>query len=311
MKVAALAGGVGGAKLAHGLAQVLPPEALTVIVNTGDDFDHLGLHISPDLDTVMYTLAGLANSETGWGQAGETWSFLDALGRLGGDTWFRIGDRDLATHVERQRRLAAGESLSDVTRALCHALGVAVTVLPMTDDRLRTLVDSDEGVLGFQEYFVHRQCRPRVSGFVFDGAGQAQASAAVRQALAQADLIIFCPSNPFVSLAPILDLPGIRDMVRARPALAVSPIVGGQAIKGPAAKMLAELGLDVSAAAVAEYYAGLLQYFVVDAVDEPLAAGLRAQGLQVLVTDTIMRSDADRARLARDVLDFAGLSVLR
>ena len=312
MKIAALAGGVGGAKLAHGLAQALaqqgvPPEALTVIVNTGDDFEHLGLPISPDVDTVMYTLAGLANSETGWGLAGETWRFLDALGKLGGETWFRLGDRDLATHVERRRRLDAGQTLTEVTRALCGALDVRVSVLPMSDDPLRTVVQTDEGELGFQEYFVHRQCRPRVSGFVFAGAGQAQPTAQVLEALTTADLIVFCPSNPFVSVGPILSLPGVTDRVRARPALAVSPIVGGQALKGPAGKMLAELGLDVSAAAVAGYYRGLLQYFVLDAVDESLSGGLRGQGLRVLVTDTVMRTDADRAHLAEQVLNFAGV----
>ena len=307
MNVVALAGGVGGAKLAHGLSLVLPPESLTVVVNTGDDFEHLGFHISPDVDTVMYTLAGLANAETGWGMAGETWSFLDALGRLGGETWFRLGDRDLATHVERRRRLADGQTLTQVTQSLCGALGVRPAVLPMSDDRLRTVVQTDEGELGFQEYFVHRQCRPRVSGFIFEGADQARPTAQVTRALTAADLIVFCPSNPFVSLGPILGLPGIQDLVRARPALAVSPIVAGQALKGPAGKMLAELGLDVSAAAVAGYYTGLLRDFVLDALDAAQAATLRAQGLRVLVTDTIMRSEADRARLAQQALDFAML----
>jgi LPPG:FO 2-phospho-L-lactate transferase len=306
MNVVALAGGVGGAKLAHGLAMVLPPESLTVVVNTGDDFEHLGFHISPDVDTVMYTLAGLANPETGWGLAGETWSFLDALGRLGGDTWFRLGDRDLATHVERRRRLESGQSLTEVTQALCAALGVRAGVLPMSDDRLRTVVQTDEGELWFQEYFVRRQCRPRVTGFLFDGEGQARPTPKVAQALAGADLVVFCPSNPFVSLGPILRLPGVRDWVRARRAVAVSPIVGGQALKGPAGKMLAELGLEVSAVGVARYYEGLLRYFVLDSLDAPLEAELKDQGLSVLVTDTIMRGDADGARLARQVLDFAG-----
>ena len=315
MKVVALAGGVGGAKLAHGLAMALafrsvPPASLTIVVNTGDDFEHLGLPISPDLDTVMYTLAGLANPDTGWGLQGETWSFLEALGRLGGETWFRLGDRDLATHLERRRRLEAGQSLTEVTRALCSALGVGPTVLPMSDDQLRTVVQTDEGELGFQEYFVHRQCRPRVSGFIFEGQARARPTAAVAQALQSADLIVFCPSNPFVSIGPILSLPGVKDWVRARPALAVSPIVGGQALKGPAAKMLAELGLDVSAAAVAEYYGDLLKGFVLDAVDAAQAGTVRGHagaGVRVLVTDTVMRSDADRARLAGQVIDFAGM----
>jgi len=306
MKVVALAGGVGGAKLAHGLALALPPQQLTVIVNTGDDFEHLGLPISPDLDTVMYTLAGLANPDTGWGLAGETWSFLDALGKLGGETWFRLGDRDLATHFERRRRLAAGQTLTETTRALCAALGVEPAVLPMSDDRLRTLVQTDEGLLGFQEYFVHRRCQPRVTGFVFDGQTQARPTPEVAAALERADLIVVCPSNPFVSIGPILSLPGVREWVRARPTLAVSPIVGGQALKGPAGKMLAELGLDVSAAGVAHCYDGLLSGFTLDTLDAAQADVLRGQGLRVLVTDTIMRDAAGRARLAREVLDFAG-----
>ncbi len=305
MNVVALAGGVGGAKLAHGLAMVLPAECLTVVVNTGDDFEHLGFHISPDVDTVMYTLAGLANPDTGWGLAGETWSFLEALGRLGGETWFRLGDRDLATHVERRRRLASGQSLTETTEALCAALGVRPAVRPMSDDRLRTVVLTDEGALGFQEYFVHRQCRPRVIGFIFNGEGQARPTAQVTGALRAADLIVFCPSNPFVSLEPILRLPGVRDLVRARPAVAVSPIVGGQALKGPAAKMLAELGQDVSAAGVARHYGGLLRGFVLDRIDESQAGPLREQGLRVLATDTVMRTEGDRARLARDVIAFA------
>jgi LPPG:FO 2-phospho-L-lactate transferase len=306
MNVVALAGGVGGAKLAHGLAMVLPPESLTVVVNTGDDFEHLGFHISPDVDTVMYTLAGVANAETGWGLAGETWSFLDALARLGGEAWFRLGDRDLATHVERRRRLDAGQSLTEVTHGLCAALGVRAAVLPMSDDRLRTLVQTDEGELGFQEYFVHRQCRPRVTGFVFDGVDRARPTAQVVQALTAADLVILCPSNPFVSLGPILALPGVKELVRARLTLAVSPIVGGQALKGPAGKMLSELGLERSAVAVAHYYEGLLHGFVLDSLDEALSAEVRGQGLRVLVTDTIMRSDAGRAHLAQQVLEFAG-----
>ena len=305
MQVIALAGGVGGAKLAHGLAQILPPEDLTVVVNTGDDFEHLGLHISPDLDTVMYTLAGLANPETGWGLRDESWNFLDALGRLGGETWFRLGDRDLATHVERSHRLWAGESLTEVTAALCAALGVRMRVLPMTDDIFRTTVQTEEGELEFQEYFVHRRCEPRVTGFRFDGLGSAFPTEQVLAALGAADVLVFCPSNPFVSLDPILSLPGVRERVGRKGAVAVSPIVGGQAIKGPAAKMLAELGMEVTAASVAAHYAGLLRGFVLDEVDAELKPSIESDTLQVLVTNTVMRSDADRARLAREVLDFA------
>ncbi len=304
-RVVALAGGVGGAKLAHGLAQTLPSAALTVIVNTGDDFDHLGLPISPDLDTVMYTLAGLANPATGWGLAGETWNFLAALERLGSPTWFRLGDHDLATHIERRRRLAAGETLTAATAALCQALGVGPAVLPMTDDDLRTLVQTDEGELEFQEYFVHRLCAPRVSGFRFAGDDTAQPTAAVLAALAAAQIVVLCPSNPFVSLGPILRLPGVRAALAGRAVVAVSPIVGGQALKGPAAKMLGELGLEVSALSVARGYADLLTGFVLDALDADLEPAVAALGLPVLVTDTVMRTDADRARLAAEVLAFA------
>jgi len=304
-----LAGGVGGAKLAHGLALCLPPDTLTIVVNTGDDFEHLGLHISPDLDTVMYTLAGLANPATGWGQAGETWRFLDALERLGGETWFRLGDRDLATHVERTRRLRSGQRLTEVTRALGTALRVGPAVLPMTDGRLRTMVQTDEGELEFQEYFVHRRCEPRISGFRFEGEGEARATPEVQAALEAADLVVICPSNPFVSVEPILRLPGVREQLEKPWTVAVSPIVGGQAVKGPAAKMLAELGLEVSAAAVAERYAGLIKGFVLDEVDSSLAPRMTHLNLPVLVTDTMMRTDDDRARLARDVLDFWRSSV--
>ncbi|MGH2523036.1 MAG: 2-phospho-L-lactate transferase [Anaerolineales bacterium] len=305
MKVVALAGGVGGAKLAHGLAQILTPEELTIIVNTGDDFEHLGLHISPDLDTVTYTLAGLANPETGWGLAGETWNFLEALGRLGGETWFRLGDHDLATHLERTRRLRAGESLTEVTAALCAALEVKHLVLPMSDDPVRTMVQTDEGELEFQEYFVHRRCEPSVRGIRFVGGEQALPTLLVTLALETADVILFCPSNPFVSIDPILGFPGIRKQVMRKKAAAVSPIVGGQAIKGPAAKMFAEMGMEVSAASVAAHYGKLLSGFVLDTVDAALGPAIETGSRRVLVTNTLMRTDADRARLAREVLDFA------
>ena len=304
MNVVALAGGVGGAKLAHGLSLSLSPSELTIIVNTGDDFEHLGMHISPDLDTVMYTLAGLAHPETGWGLAGETWNFLEALERLGGDTWFRLGDRDLATHVERSRRLWAGATLTEVTAALCRALGVGPRVLPMTDDIVQTRVQTGAGELDFQEYFVHQQCRPRVTGFRFAGLESATATDQVLAAIASTGLVVFCPSNPFVSLDPILSLPRVREGLASKPVVAVSPIVGGRAIKGPAAKMMAELRLEVSPAAVARHYAGLLRGFVVDTVDEALAPAIREGGLRVLVTNTIMKTAADRARLAGEVLQF-------
>ncbi len=307
MKVVALAGGVGGAKLAQGLSLVLSPQELTIVVNTGDDFQHLGLYISPDLDTVMYTLAGLAHPETGWGLAGETWSFLEALRRLGGDTWFRLGDHDLATHIERSRRLRGGATLTEVTKALCAALGVGPQVLPMTDNVVQTKVQTSEGELDFQEYFVRRLCRPRVTGFRFAGLENATATSPVLETLSSAELVVLCPSNPFVSLDPILSLPGVRERLAPKRVIGVSPIIGSRAIKGPAAKMLAELGLDVSSRAVAQHYRELLRSFVMDNVDEALSPELRETGLRVLVTNTVMKTVADRARLAGEVLKFGTL----
>jgi LPPG:FO 2-phospho-L-lactate transferase len=310
VNVVALAGGVGGAKLAHGLAQILPPESLSLVVNTGDDFEHLGLHISPDLDTVMYTLAGLANPETGWGQRAETWNFMEAVGKLGGPTWFRLGDRDLATHLTRTQRLRAGETLTQVTAALCSALGVRPRLLPMTDAAVPTKVITDEGALDFQEYFVHRRCEPRVRGVIFPGADDTDPSPEVAAAIEQAEVVVICPSNPFLSVDPILSLRGLRPVLERRPVIAVSPIVGGQAIKGPAAKMLEELKMEVSATSVAQHYAGLLSGFVLDAVDAALEPVIGRFAPHVLVTDTVMRTDADRARLAGAVMQFAH-SILR
>lgn len=307
----ALSGGVGGAKLALGLSRVLPPEALTVVCNTADDFDHLGLRVCPDLDTVMYTLAGVANRVTGWGQAHETWSFLEALEQLGGDTWFQLGDRDLATHVERTRRLRAGESLTAVTAALCRALGVEAEVLPMSDDAVRTVVGTAGGELSFQHYFVRDRCAPAVTGFRFDGIEGARAAPAFMAALEDSAtaVVVVCPSNPFVSVDPVLALDCVEAALRRAPArvVAVSPIVGGAAIKGPAAKMMAELDMPVTAAGVARYYSerSLLDGFVVDRADASEAAEIERAGLPTLVTGTVMDSLADRERLAREVLDFA------
>jgi LPPG:FO 2-phospho-L-lactate transferase len=301
--------------LAHGLALVLPPEQLTVVVNTADDFEHLGLAISPDLDTVMYTLAGLANPETGWGVAGDTFEFLAALDRLGGETWFRVGDRDVATHVLRSHRLWAGQTLTEVTRSLCRALGVGPALLPMSDQWVRTIVDTPEGELEFQEYFVHQRCEPRVTGFRFKGIDEASATPQVIEALTTAKAIVVCPSNPFVSIGPLLSLPGVREALAeavaapGRRVIAVSPIIGGRALKGPAAKMFAELGLEVSARSVADYYRGLLTDFVLDATDAALSASIVATGPLVLVTDTVMRTDADRARLAEEVLRFVEINL--
>ncbi|MFQ5613742.1 MAG: 2-phospho-L-lactate transferase [Anaerolineae bacterium] len=306
--IVALAGGVGGAKLAHGLAQIHPPEKLTVVVNTADDFEHLGLHISPDLDTVMYTLAGLANPETGWGQVDETWQVMEALGRLGGPTWFNLGDRDLATHLLRSHWLREGYPLSWVTGQLCRRFGVKPTLLPMSDDPVRTRLQTDQGPLEFQDYFVRRRWQPVVQAIEFEGSQTAQPLRQVVDAIRWADLIVFCPSNPLVSIDPILAVPGLRRLIAASRAakVAVSPIVGGRALKGPAAKMMAELGLPVSPVGVARHLRELLTAFVLDEQDAgdklTIAYDL---GLRALVTDTVMKDDRDRARLAGEVVEFA------
>jgi LPPG:FO 2-phospho-L-lactate transferase len=307
----ALSGGVGGAKLAVGLARVLAADRLTVIANTGDDFEHLGLYVAPDLDTVMYNLAGLANPVSGWGREGESWSFLGALEELGGETWFRLGDRDLAVHVERTRRLARGETLSEVTAALCGRLGVLPLIAPMSDQPVRTMIATPGGELAFQHYFVRDRCEPPVEGFRFAGVERARPSEALAAALADPELtsIVVCPSNPFVSVDPILAVPGVEDAMRlcAAPVIAVSPIVAGAALKGPAAKMMRELRVPVTAIEVARHYArrDLLDGFVLDAQDQALRGEVEALGLAVLVTDTVMVSLEDRERLAREVLEWA------
>jgi LPPG:FO 2-phospho-L-lactate transferase len=307
--ILALAGGVGGAKLAKGLADVLRPDELTVVVNTGDDFEHLGFNISPDLDTVMYTLAGLSDPVRGWGLEGESWNFMEQLRKVGGQAWFLLGDRDLATHVQRTQRLRAGESLSSATAALCASLGVAHAVVPMSDDPVRTRVHSDVGVLGFQDYFVRRRAEPVVTRLEYAGAEQARMADGFRAALDHPGLraMIVCPSNPYLSVAPILALPGVRDALRTRPAplLAVSPIVAGQALKGPAAKIMRELGSEPSSLAVARFYEGLIDALVVDRADAALAPAIERCGMRCFVTGTVMRAPADRAALAAQVLDFA------
>jgi LPPG:FO 2-phospho-L-lactate transferase len=305
MRVVALAGGVGGAKLADGLAQVLPPEHLTVIVNVGDDFEHLGLRICPDLDTVCYTLAGLANPETGWGRIDETWHMLESLDTLGGPTWFRLGDRDLALHLERTNRLRHGMTLSQITHDLCRQMSVHVRVLPVTDDVVPTLVLTESGELPFQEYFVRQHCEPVVTGFRFAGVEQAHPAYGVLEALHQADLVVLCPSNPWVSLDPILAVPGVTTAISTHRVVGVSPIIGGKTVKGPAAKMFAELGIRASALAVAQHYSALLSGFLLDDQDSGQADAV--QGLDILpyVTQTIMRTKSDRRRLALEVLEFS------
>jgi|SRR5436190_5083204 LPPG:FO 2-phospho-L-lactate transferase len=304
-RILALAGGVGGAKLAVGLAGLLPTDALTVAVNTADDFEHLGLSICPDLDTVMYTLAGVANAEAGWGRRDESWAVMEALGPLGAETWFRLGDKDLATHIERTRRLRAGESLSSVMRDLAAKLGVECAMVPMSDDPVRTMVTTDRGELAFQDWFVRLRCEPVVKSVRFAGAGKARPHPALVDTAGLRGVVV-CPSNPFVSVAPILAVPGVRPaLARAKaPKVAVTPIVGGQAIKGPAAKMLAELGHDVSALGVARYYKEWADGFVLDVQDASFAPDIEGLGLKVRITDTMMRNDADKRRLAAHVLDF-------
>ena len=305
MRIVALAGGVGGAKMAHGLAQVLSAEELTILVNVGDDFDHFGLRICPDLDTVCYTLAGLANPATGWGRADESWGALETIGALGGPTWFRLGDRDLGVHLERTRRLASGMPLSQIVSHFCHAWGLFLTVLPVSDDSLPTWVYTDEGEMPFQEYFVQRQCRPKVSGFQFRGVEQARPAEGVLQAIDSAEAIVICPSNPWVSIDPILAVPGVKAALSGRPVYAISPIIGGKAIKGPAAKMFTELGIRPTASAVARHYADLLKGFILDCQDRQEEEEIKVTGLRTLVTDTVMNTPLDRQRLAMEVLRFA------
>lgn len=306
-KVVAISGGIGGAKLALGLYKILPADALMVICNTGDDFEHLGLSISPDLDTVMYTLAGLANPETGWGRVDETWTFMAALEGLGGEAWFQLGDGDLATHIERTHRLRAGAGLTSISRDFCRRLGVQADVVPMCDQPVRTMVETEaDGVLPFQRYFVERRSTPRVTGFDFAGAADASVPADVLATLQQADLdaVVICPSNPFISIDPILAIPGMRGAIRDCPApvIAVSPIIGGQAVKGPTAKMMTELGIPTSSHAVAAHYRGLLNGLVIDESDAVDASSI---DLPCLVTPTLMRSRDDKKNLAAKVLDFS------
>jgi LPPG:FO 2-phospho-L-lactate transferase len=304
--VLVLAGGVGGGKLARGMAGVLPPEKLTVIVNTADDFVHLGLHISPDLDSVLYALADVNDLERGWGLAGETWNFMGALGRLGGDTWFQLGDCDLATHVQRTLLLREGNSLSEVTAVLARGLGIKAKLFPMSDQRVRSIIDTDDGTLDFQDYFVRRRCEPRFRGARFDGTTTASPSAGFSYAIKHADIIVIAPSNPFVSIEPILSLMDVRQELRTSPApiVAVSPIVGGNAVKGPLAKMMRELGIEASVTEIARHYQGLADGWIIDEVDSKLADEITALGFRVGVTNSVMRSIEDKIRVAKAAVDL-------
>jgi LPPG:FO 2-phospho-L-lactate transferase len=324
----ALSGGVGGAKLSLGLASLLSPRMtptahhpstrhsrdaveatgdprLTIIANTGDDFEHLGLHVSPDVDTTLYTLADVVNPETGWGRRDETWSFMDATADLGGPTWFKLGDRDLATHIERTRRLKAGETMTAITAHLSCRFGIAARILPMSDAPMRTLVDTDTGTLAFQDYFVREQCSPVVRHLRYDGADAARPTPQVLQALSDPALvgIIICPSNPWLSIDPILAIPGMRQAIRASgaPVIAVTPIIGGKAVKGPTAKIMAELGIAPDALSIAKHYDGLIDGFVLDAQDEALISQIPAA---TTVANTLMRSLDDKVALARICLAF-------
>jgi LPPG:FO 2-phospho-L-lactate transferase len=302
-KVTLLAGGVGGAKMADGFQQVLPPSELTVIVNVADDFELFGLHISPDLDTVLYTLAGLADPATGWGIAGDTHAALEMLGRLGAPTWFSVGDRDLATHLRRTELLAGGRSLTDVTEALRTSLAVPSRILPASDQPMRTMLQTDAGELDFQTYFVARRQRDEVRGVRFTGLAEARPTEAALRAVREADLVVIAPSNPIVSIGPMLELPGMREAVAGARTVAISPIIAGRALKGPADRMLVSLGHEASALGVARLYAGLVDAFVLDEVDAELGPEVERLGMRALPLPTVMRSPAARASLARAILD--------
>ena len=303
--ILALAGGVGGAKLARGLAAILPPGELTVIVNTGDDFDHFGLTICPDIDSVMYTMAGINNLEQGWGLAGESWAFMDAIGALGGETWFNLGDRDLATHVLRTQMLRKA-TLSEVTATLAENFGIHHLIAPMSDDRVRSMVETDEGALAFQDYFVRRRAEPLFRSIRFDGIDKAKPSAAFDAALDHPELeaIVICPSNPVLSIAPILAIPGIRERLQRRkvPLIAVSPFIGGRAIKGPAAKIFAELDLSVGSLAIADMYRGLLDGLIADHADGEASVG---DDVALMTTDILLNDLDAQKRVAQEVVAFA------
>ena len=306
--VLALAGGVGGAKLALGLSLCLPPGDLIICVNTGDDEAFHGLHVSPDLDTMMYTLSGFSNKENGWGVAGDTFTALEMLGKFGVDTWFNLGDRDLATHILRTQMLSEGRTLSEVTSELNKSLGVFHEIIPMSDDPVKTVLSTDEGELPMQRYFVGRRAEPIVSEVRYRGADVADASPGLHDALTKAALLVFCPSNPYLSLGPILALPEVRQRIRTFPGkrVCVSPIVGGDAVNGPAGKIMAELGKEVSCVEVAREYRDICDVLVIDSQDRALASQVEEMGVTPLVTSTIMETEEDKIALAREILALSG-----
>lgn len=300
-KVLAITGGVGGAKLALGLSRVLAPDEVLFAVNTGDDFEHFGLHIAPDIDSLTYALAEQNNTELGWGRVGETWQFIETMESLGGAGWFRLGDKDIALHMRRTELMRAGATLTEATADIVTAMGIAHPIAPMSDNLVGTIVHTDQGPLAFQHYFVRERCQPKVTGFEFAGIDNATLNPLIVECLNDCSGVIICPSNPFVSVDPLLALPGMREALRDIPVVAVSPIVGGIAIKGPAAKMMAELNMPATAAAVAGHYQGLIDGFVLDETDATDAANI---AVETLVTNTIMDSLQRRTLLAQECLEF-------
>jgi len=311
MKIVALAGGVGGAKLADGLYRALPPDHLTVVVNTGDDFNLFGLRICPDLDTVCYTLAEKSNPATGWGLRDETFTTLSEIGFLNGPTWFHLGDTDLATHLVRTQKIGEGLSLSKVTSDLCSIWGINAVILPMSDEPVATIVHTKEsGDLAFQDYFVRLSSQPKVTGFTINGIDTARPAPGVLESIESADAVVFCPSNPWVSIAPILTVKGIQEALKSKPVVvAVSPLIGGQALKGPAAKMFLEMGWQPSARAVAEQYRGTINSFFLDTVDAADCDVIRQWGIIPRATDIVMKDIAGRIRLANELLDFISIQL--
>lgn len=306
-KVCILSGGVGGAKLVLGMSEILDPKEFIVVANTGDDFVHLGLHISPDIDTLVYTLAGMVDEKRGWGLKDESWNFLSAVRDLGGETWFNLGDKDLAMHVERTKELKAGVSLSQVTKKLSAALGVKIDIVPMADSSVATMILTDDGPLAFQHYFVRDKCNPKVKGFKFEGLDKARPADGINRFNAERQrALLIAPSNPFVSIDPILGIPKLRETFigSCQVKLAVSPIVGGIAIKGPAAKMMSELGIPSTATEVARHYLGLIDGIVIDEVDRDQASQIESLGIKPFVTKTIMSTLDDKIGLATDCIEY-------
>lgn len=305
--IVGLSGGVGGAKLASGLAQTLPSDELAFVVNTGDDFHHLGLAISPDIDTLIYTLSGVSNPKTGWGRRNETWSFMSALDELGGETWFRLGDKDLAQSILRSAALQQGSSLSEVTSKLARSLGIEIPIIPMTDDNVQTVIETTDGTLGFQDYFVRQQCRPTVKEIHFRGIVNAEPAPHFADFLhgVNVEAFLICPSNPYLSIDPILSLRGVREALRlsAAPVIAVSPVVSGNSLKGPTSKIMTELGVECSALQIARHYADLIDMLVIDTSDEALRPELESRGVKVLSAQIVMQNNEQRCKLARIVVD--------